>query len=79
MRNRPGVASESGMVKRVEAVVVGQGDVCVVVEQKGEHVVALFADRVVNRSIAFAVLQAVNSSFSCLRLNALELRRKIST
>ena len=44
------------MVERVEAVVVGDHDVGVLVEEQGEHVVALLRDGVVQRSVTFRIL-----------------------
>ena len=43
-------------MKRVEAVVVGDHDVGVVVEQQREHVVAFLGDGVVKRSVTLRVL-----------------------
>ena len=44
------------MVERVEAVVVGDHDVGVLVEEQGQHVVALLGDGVVQRSVALRIL-----------------------
>ncbi len=44
------------MMKRVEAVVVGDHDVGVVVQQEGQHVVTLLGDGVVQRGVALRVL-----------------------
>ena len=52
----PWVSAERGVVERVEAVVVGDHDVGVLVEEEGEHVVALLGDGVVQRSVALRVL-----------------------
>ena len=45
------------MVQRVEAVVVGDHDVGVSVQQQAEHIVAFFGDGVVQRRIALRVLR----------------------
>lgn len=52
----PWVSSECRMMKRVEAVVVGDHDVGVVVQQEGQHVVTLLGDGVVQRGVALRVL-----------------------
>ena len=44
------------MVERVEAVVVGDHDVGVLVEEQGKHVVALLGDGVVKRRVTFGIL-----------------------
>ena len=44
------------MVECVESVVVGDHDVGVLVEEEGEHVVALLRDGVVQRSVALRIL-----------------------
>ena len=44
------------MVERVEPVVVGDHDVGVLVEEEGQHVVALLGDGVVQRSVALGIL-----------------------
>ena len=44
------------MVERVEAVVVGDHDVGVLVEKEGEHVVALLGDGVVKRRVTLRIL-----------------------
>ncbi len=44
------------MVQGVEAVVVGDDDVGLVLEQQRQHVVALLADGVVQRSVSLGVL-----------------------
>jgi hypothetical protein len=45
------------MMERVEAVVVGQHDVCVVVQKQRQHVVALLRYGVVQWRVAFRILQ----------------------
>lgn len=40
----------------VEAVVIGQRDVRVMIEKKGQHVVTFFGNSIVERSIAFGIL-----------------------
>jgi hypothetical protein len=57
----PWVSSESRVMKRVEAVVVGDHDVGVVVQQEGQHVVTLLRDGVVQRSVTLRVLQIKNT------------------
>ena len=44
------------MVEGVESVVVGDHDVGVLVEEEGEHVVALLRDGVVQRGVALRIL-----------------------
>lgn len=44
------------MVKSIEAVVVGDGDICPGLQQHGQDVVTLLADGVVEGSVAFRVL-----------------------
>ena len=46
------------MVERVEAVVVGDHDVGVLVEEQGQHVVALLRDGVVQWRVTFRILNA---------------------
>jgi hypothetical protein len=59
----PWVSSESGVVERVEPVVVGDHDVGAVVEEEGQHVVALLRDGVVQRGVALRVLGANFKTF----------------
>ncbi|KYQ58660.1 hypothetical protein ALC60_02307, partial [Trachymyrmex zeteki] len=48
-KHSPWVATKSSMVKSVEAIVVGEGDVCGVVQQQSQHVIPFLRDRVVKR------------------------------
>ncbi|KYM99481.1 hypothetical protein ALC62_09828 [Cyphomyrmex costatus] len=48
-KHSPWVATKSSMVKSVEAIVVGEGDVCSVVQQQSQHVIPFLRDRVVKR------------------------------
>ena len=57
----PWVSPERGVVERVEAVVVGEHEVCRAVEQQGQHVVTLLGDGVVHGSVALRVLQEDNN------------------
>lgn len=52
----PWISAEGRVVERVEAVVVGDHDVCVLVEEQGKHVVALLGDGVVKRRVTFGIL-----------------------
>lgn len=52
----PWISAESRVVERVEAVVVGDHDVGVLVEEQGKHVVALLGDGVVKRRVTFGIL-----------------------
>jgi hypothetical protein len=45
------------VVKRVEPVVVGDHDVCVPLEEEGEHVVPLLGDGVVQGRVALRILE----------------------
>ncbi|EGI65923.1 hypothetical protein G5I_05511 [Acromyrmex echinatior] len=48
-KHSPWVATKSSMVKSVEAIVVGEGDVCGVVQQQSQHVIPFLRDRIVKR------------------------------
>ena len=52
----PWISAERRVVERVEPVVVGDHDVGVLVEEEGQHVVALLGDGVVQRSVALGIL-----------------------
>lgn len=53
----PGVPSQRCVMKSVEAVVVGDGDVSAGLQQNGQHVVPLLADGVMERRVPLRVLQ----------------------
>ncbi len=53
----PRVPPERGVVERVEAVVVGDHDVCAPLQQQRQHVVTLLGDGVVQRGVALGILQ----------------------
>lgn len=44
------------MVQSVEAIVVGEGDVCGMVQQQSQHVIPFLRDRIVQGCVAFRVL-----------------------
>ena len=56
----PWIASEGGVVKGVESVVVGERDVGIVVDEERQHVVPLLGYGVVERGVSFRVLQQTN-------------------
>ena len=45
------------MVKCVEPIVVGEHNVCIMVEQQSEHIVALFRDSIVKWRVPLAILE----------------------
>ncbi|TGZ47556.1 hypothetical protein DBV15_00011, partial [Temnothorax longispinosus] len=47
LKHSPWVATKSSVVQSVEAIVVGEGDVCGVVQQQSQHVIPFLRDRVV--------------------------------
>ena len=62
----PWVSAERGVVEGVESVVVGDHDVGVLVEEQGEHVVALLRDGVVQRGVALRILNGrKKQSYQC--------------
>ncbi|KYM84259.1 hypothetical protein ALC53_05351 [Atta colombica] len=64
-KHSPWVATKSSMVKSVEAIVVGEGDVCGVVQQQSQHVIPFLRDRIVKRLIVGLVEddELTNESF----------------
>lgn len=54
--NQPWIATQSGVVQRVEAVIVCDGQVCMVFQEQGNHVVPLLADSVVEWGISLRIL-----------------------
>jgi hypothetical protein len=53
-------------MESVESVVVGDHDVGAVVQEEGQHVVALLRNRVVQCSVAFGVLKTKQKHFEKL-------------
>jgi hypothetical protein len=55
----PWISAKRCVMQGIEAVVIGDHDVGVVLQQQRQHVVALLGDGVVQRSVAFRVLQRI--------------------
>ena len=54
--DKPWIATQSGVVQRVEAVIVCDGQVCMVFQEQGNHVIPLLADGVVEWGIPLRIL-----------------------
>lgn len=52
----PWIASQGGVVQRVEPVVVGESHVSAVIQQQCQYVITLLRYRVMQRSIALGIL-----------------------
>jgi hypothetical protein len=62
----PWISPESRVMESVESVVVGDHDVGAVVQEEGQHVVALLRNRVVQCSVAFGILKTKQKHFEKL-------------
>lgn len=62
----PRVPSQSSVVKRVEAIVVGNCDISTSFQEYREHVIPLLADGIMQRCVSLRVLQGAATNYTLI-------------